>query len=354
MRRPTSRQFGILALFLGSSLASATAHAGDLVTAPGPAPPAVAAPARSPVKVSGYLQVQYTDTADAEAVHLRRVRVRLRGDVVSGVSYTVMFDPSTPANLLRDAFIALGFVPRLELRLGQQKTQFGYENPESSTRLYPVNRAFVSDQLGRGPDLRDLGIGALGAWPVGAGVGVEVAATLVGGAGPNVTKDDVDGMNLWSRAGVVYRHDGLALAVRIGGSLATGDHLDKGADPADPADDVTVGFVRYGADLTLDSRWAFFAAEVIQGDHDATGAERRARGAYVLLVGKTPWRVGPMVRWDEYDPDSGVDGDRRRRYTLGACYDLSGIDARLTVNVEIDDSQTHRPNVFYLFAQALF
>src|SRR5690606_41305616 len=101
-----------------------------------------------------------------------------------------MFDPHNPRNRPRDGYAGVTAFRYQEIRVGQQKTQFGYENPEPSTRLWTSNRALVSDALARGSDLRDLGVGLLAEIPVGGGLAAEYAVTVVNGAGPYTAADD--------------------------------------------------------------------------------------------------------------------------------------------------------------------
>ena len=83
---------------------------------------------------------------DAPNFRVQRVRLGVRGDLYTWLSYEVDVDPRAPEvkGLLRDAYLAFKFIPRHQLRVGQQKTQFGYENRESSSELFAVNRARAS------------------------------------------------------------------------------------------------------------------------------------------------------------------------------------------------------------------
>jgi hypothetical protein len=329
---------------------------------PTPVPSPAPAPAHKPtLSVSGFLQVQYTDPIDANddgtagvaSFSSRRVRIRVKGQVLEDIGYTIMIDPSTPGNLLRDGFISLGLVPHHEIRLGQQKTQFGYENVESSTRLYQVNRALVSDALGRGPDARDLGIGVLGAWSLPGQSGLEYGLTLVNGAGPNVARDDTERKNFWGRVGGRTSAAGDAVKLWLGASFARGDQLDRG-NPADPADDFVVDFRRVGLDARAETRWFFAAGEWISGSNEEAHGDRDAWGAYLMLVGKTPLHLGPILRWELYDPDRNAAGNELRRITFGAYYDLRPVNVRLMANYELDASEARRDDAFLLFGQILF
>lgn len=85
----------------------------------------------------------------------RRARIGLRGDVNPNVGFNVVYDGAD--NALKDGFVALRYVPGLEVRLGQFKTPFGYEQPESDTKLLWVNTSYAVGALARGRDSRDVG-----------------------------------------------------------------------------------------------------------------------------------------------------------------------------------------------------
>ena len=203
-------------------------------------------------------------------------------------------------------------IPRHEIRVGQQKTQFGYENLESSKRLYAVNRTEVSDNLSRGPTLRDIGVGLVGNIKLGNGFRIEDGATVVNGAGMNVQADDTSRKSFWGRLGVRYKNDDLGdLEVRLGGSGGIGDFKEL-EDPALDTDDFRLSFKSIGSDLEVDQEWFFVSTEVVAGwTDDVTKDEQdQVTGYYVNLVGKTPWHLGPITRYDML-------GDEFRRWTFG-------------------------------------
>jgi hypothetical protein len=306
-------------------------------------------------EISGYLQLRYQqpfDTDDDGAVRpddfrIERARVKINGQVVEHVRYSVEFDPSVTdaVDFLKDAYVYLTYLPHHELRLGQQKTQFGYENVESSGKLYWVNRSEVSEQLGHGPTTRDLGVGLVGEIPLGCGWSIEDAITVVNGAGANAQGDDNEGKDVWGRLGGRYEYEPYKLDVRAGGSLGIGSQFDPGLDPDSVIDDYRYDFVRAGADIQVDSTYAFAVAEYLWGRNtdQQTDAEVTTRGWYAAVVGKTRWKVGPMLRYDEYAGDE--------RYTFGAFYGTRNARLRAMVNYE------HRPDRddrLILWAQARF
>jgi len=335
-----------------------------------PPPPAPAPKVNLVPSLSGFLQVQFAAGLDntgegvssTATVFIRRGRIRVKGNVAQGIGYTFLADLATVNNLLRDAFLSTTLVPHHEIRLGQQKTQFGYENPEAATELLFINFAYASEALARGPDLRDLGVGVLGQWELPGGFGVDYQLTAVNGAGPNVLVDDTPRKNLWARAGGSYGDFGWKLKVGVSG--ATGDRLFK-ADPVTMQPAYKVLFTRLGVDVRADTLWFFAAAEGALGTNDpstGTGATTAA-GGYVMAIGKTSWNVGPLVRAEFYDPDLAAVGDRLQRFTLGAYVDLKSEELRgqlkagairLLINLDLDASETRRDHAVLSWVQAAF
>jgi len=306
--------------------------------------------------VAGYLQVRYRNPIDTNNDHsvkpdnfrLDRVRLKVNGKITKRIGYSVEFDPRAPdiTGILRDAYISAKYIPHHEIRVGQQKTQFGYENVESSTKLYYVDRAKVSDRIARGITGRDIGLGLIGEIPIACGFSVEDAVTLVNGAGANAQNDDNEGKDVWGRLGGRYENGALDLDLRLGGSLGIGDRFNPGTDPISPIDDYRYDFLRLGTDVQADTKWAFVSAEYVwaRDTDQQTKAKVTAKGYYAMIAGKTPWRVGPMVRYDTF-------ADTYKRWTFGAYYGKRGDPLRAMINYEHRKGKDDR---LILWAQAKF
>ncbi len=292
-------------------------------------------------KLSGYIQVHFRHAEDSSGdgivdnddYRVQRVRLSVKGKLYPWLSYDVEVDPRAPevSGVLRDAFITFHVIPRHELRFGQQKMQFGYENPESSTRLYAVNRTEISDNLSRGINLRDSGIGLIGNIKLGHGLRFEDAVTVGNGEGLNAQADSTAKKNYWGRVGLRYKRDGAyPFVARLGVSAGSGDIFDVN-EPDDPTDDTLTTFTRLGTDVQVDHRWFWVSAEYVKGrDKDSASGERTTpSGWYINLVGKTPWHVGPIARFDT------LNGQEWQRWTLGAYYGEAEARFRILVNYEI-------------------
>jgi hypothetical protein len=289
------------------------------------------------VRITGFMQMFYryafetgvNSQVDPSNFRVQRVRIRLDGKLSRRLSYKVTIDPRAPeiGGVLRDAYLDIKHViPRHRIRLGQQKTIFGYENGESSTRLFAVNRTEMSDNLARGISLRDMGVSLRGRFALAQGLHLEDGISVVNGAGFNLQDDNNRRKNFFGRLGLRYRTEGLMLRGGISG--ARGDILDNGADPVDPADDTTIFFKRIGTDVEVDHPWFFLSAEFIYGKEDTSVESGDLLGYYVNLVGKLPYRIGPIVRFDTL-------GDEYRRVTFGGYFGLAEDRLRVLLNYEL-------------------
>ena len=342
----------MLALIPGAASAQPAPTTGPPVDTPAPAAVMAAKPtadraeptkAKKPKQprskkptVSGFVQIFYRHTfftstdgaVDAPNFRVQRARVAVEGDVSRWLGYDLSIDPRAPdiTGVLRDAYLTIKHViPHHRIRIGQQKTQFGYENDESSTRLWAINRTEVSDNLSRGLTLRDLGIGVLGGWPLGGGLRLEDALTIVNGNGSNTQIDDTRRKSYWGRLGARYHADRLMLRAGVSGGI--GDYIDP-ADPLDPVPmAVHIAFQRLGGDVEVDTPWAFVAAELVWGRDELPTETADELGYYVNVVGKLPHRIGPIVRYD-------VLGDEFQRYTFGGYYGRPDDRFRVLVNYE--------------------
>ena len=328
----------LLALATLLSIAPTHAHTQTTQPEPKPAPPSSESTLMKP-RFFGFVQTFYRHAFetgddgvfDAPNFRVQRVRLGVRGDLYKWLSYEVEVDPRAPEvkGLLRDAFLAFKFIPRHQLRVGQQKTQFGYENRESSSDLFAVNRTEVSDALSRGVNLRDIGVGLIGNVRLSKGWRLEDAITVVNGDGLNAQADSTRRKNVWGRIGLRYRNDAADVTVRVGASGANGDQIAEGLDPNDPADDFREEFTRTGTDIQIDHRRFLFTAEYVKGvnDNTVTGESDEPDGYYLNVVGKTRWKVGPVARLDTF-------ADEFRRWTLGGYYGLPNVPLRVFVNYE--------------------
>jgi hypothetical protein len=279
---------------------------------------------RPKVKLSGFLTQQYEfrieqnhdGKKDPDGFRIGKAVVRVEGRIHDFVGYQVEIDPRSPTiqGVMRDGYITIHAIPKHEIRIGQQKVPFGYENWLSSTQLYTHHRSELSEGLGRGFTHRDIGIGLVGKVKLAKGVRLEDAVALVNGAGFGVQADNTTLKNLWGRVGVRYENDDLGILVHAGISGAIGDQLEPMDPGPPPAPAFQFKFKRIGGDLEIDHKWGFFGAEYGRSSDTITGEAPETTWAYfVMLAGKTPWHIGPVLKFEDADPAF-------RRLTIGGYY----------------------------------
>ncbi len=311
-------------------------------------------------KISGFIQFQtlwhFDSNGDGETLpwrfRVQRARLRAEGKIARKISYQLEIDPRAPeiTGIMRDAYISFGYIPHHKVILGQQKTQFGYENRVSSTCLFFVNRTDVSDNLSRGANLRDIGIGLKGFIPLGEKYRFEDAITLVNGAGMNVQYDNTAKKNIWSRGGIRYKTNDLLWRFGISGGYG---------DMFEPADTLTgtaayiLNFTRLGTDFQIEQKWFTLAAEYVMGWEEDPEGKSEVAGYYCILTGKTPWNVGPLLRYEDMDGEF-------IRWTIGAYYGKPADRIRVLANYEIRKVEADpefplgEDNRFYLWLQVRF
>jgi hypothetical protein len=300
------------------------------------------------VQISGFITALYKfrieqnddGVRDPDAFRLGKAVVRASGRVTKQVGYTVEVDPRSPTILgvLRDGYVSLFVVPGHEIRIGQQKTPFGYEAGESTMNLYTVTRSELSEGLGRGVTHRDIGIGLVGKRKLTDQLRLEDAIALVNGAGIGVQADDTQLKNLWARVGIRYR-DG-DLTVHGGVSGAIGDQMSEFDPGPPPVPAERFGFRRVGADVEVDHRLFFASAEFATGwdEVPAGSGDREQSIAYLAMIaGKTKWHAGPVARYDAADTDG------YQRITVGGYWGDPGAAVRALAHYEWyqDDVGTH-------------
>lgn len=317
---------------------------------------------KNKLEISGVLQVHYMtelntngDTIrDPGGFRILRARLIASGDLNKYISYQVMIDPRAPeqGGVLRDAYMEFHLIKNQSIRLGQQKTQFGWENRQSITELYTVNRAEMSDGASRGENLRDIGIGLLGHIKFNQQWRIENAITLTNGTKMNITGpyDFNTKKALWGRVGVRYKNDDLTF--RLGGSFGFGGLRYLGDDIVDPADDVYADFNRVGTDAEIDHKYFFLAGEYAIGEDIVSDSiYEDPMGYQAILAIKTRWNSGPLVRYDVFQ-------DEWKVWTFGAYYGDPKDKFRLLFNYilrrNIIDIPKGHDDRIYLQAQIKF
>ena len=297
-------------------------------------------------EISGVLQIHYFNEfntngdslRDPDGFRILRARLTAKGKINDFVSYVMMIDPRAPeqGGILRDAYIDFKISKNQTFRFGQQKTHFGYENNESITELYVVNRADMSDNLSRGYNLRDAGIGLLGNIKINGNVRIDNAFTYTNGARLNVRGpyDFSNTKNGWGRLGIQYKKE--EFMTRYGVSAGMGGIRDLGTDLVDPVDDIFIKFKRIGSDIEVENKYFIAVAEYAMGTNLVADTLTNTFGYYVTVIGKSKWDIGPLLRFDATD-------DEFKRTTIGAYYGKPKDRFRVLINYEFRGGITDVP-----------
>lgn len=287
-------------------------------------------------RIEGVIQVHYFnefntngDTIrDPDGFRILRARLIAEGKINHHIGYQLMIDPRAPeqGGILRDAYIDFDYIENQHIRVGQQKTQFGWENTTSITQLYTVNRAEMSDAVCRGENLRDIGLGLIGHIPINNNLRFENAITFTNGTRMNVAGpfDFNTKMVCWGRVGLQFKKNDLK--INCSSSFAFGGLRYLNDSIYTPNDDVYADIWRLGTDVQIENKYAFFAGEFAKGiDKVQDTIYGEPIGYQVQLAIKTKWDIGPIIRYDSAE-------DEWKVMTLGVYYGLPKDKIRFLCN----------------------
>ena len=321
-------------------------------------------------QVYGYVQVQIVNLpidangdgkSDPGRARVQRARLSVEGVINKYISYELDIDPRPPEidGFMRDAYFNLKLNENLKLRIGQQKTIFGYENQVSSSKLYMVNRTELSDNFARGVYLRDQGVSLIGKGALGGGTRVEYGVSVVNGAGMNTQHDNNKAKNVWGRFGL-RNAKGADRKWMWGVSGAVGDQW-EGYEPqeiiaaTDSTDEVTgyfIDFKRFGTDFLYEHSRVDLNGEFAIGPQKELGEEETIYAYYLTAIGKMARPFGPLVRYEAFF-------DEFTRWTVGAYYGKPKDDFRVVLNYEFrweegDNEENLLDDRLYLWTQVRF
>jgi phosphate-selective porin len=314
--------------------------------------------------IGGLLQVQsdFGGKGDArfatanDRFYLRRARINAQGKFLEEFDFKIegefagtLGETSGNRAQLTDAFVNWNRFDFANVRVGQFKTPFGYEQLYADPRLFTVERTLANDRLTVG---RQIGVQA-GGDPFEKKV--SFAAGVFNGTGVNTSANDNDKL-LWAGrlSAVVWQGTlrGKDTRWTVGSSTygsadasLTGQAADFGFDaiPGGTKDNTFTGR-RHAAGLDTQFHWGDFDlwAEYLRVTFEPTNlipAHRfDAAGWYVqagyFIVPKT---LQAVVKYDDFDPNLSLFNNSTNTQTLGANWLLKADDIKLQVDYLISD-----------------
>ncbi|TPW15892.1 MAG: phosphate-selective porin o and p family protein [bacterium] len=329
------------------------------------------------IKVSGYVQVRYDASQASEdsiraagfplaltannldRFYIRRARVKVNWDPVERTQAVVYFDGGTDRSIrLLEAYVQMSdpWTPyqQHQLTFGQFNIPFGYEIERSSSLRELPERSRAENVLF--PGERDRGIKLVDRWSDR----LETVISVLNGGGigqadfPNIDPSSAKDMTARARLGLGV--------VDAAVSAYVGEHAIALTGPDAPVDRT-----RFGADAQ--GYWAlpragggtlrgeFYTGEEANPDSvsvlltkataaapvrllkpgaNASHLDTEFLGWYLMLVQNLGDRFQVAVRYDEYDRNTGVDGDEFTRWNVGVNWFYDGY-TRFSLAYDVPD-----------------
>lgn len=221
---------------------------------------------------------------------------------------------------LTDAFLAWTKYPAANMKVGQFKTPFGFEQLAADTKIFTIERSLTNDRL---TVSRQIGGAVSGDF---FGKRASYAVGAYNGTGINVGSNDSQKF-MWVARTSAVAFDGKAgdqkLKLTAGVNYFT--TVDKGA--------FTGRRFGTGVDAQLVYGPAEIQAEILRNDlHPVTGKPTAAAGWALLgaLNFTTQWQG--VVRFDSFDSNTATVNTTTDEWTFGVNYLVRGDDLKLSVN----------------------
>jgi phosphate transport system substrate-binding protein len=323
---------------------------GGMAVTPKPEP--TEKPQKAKLAWTGFVQALYSydpDVVPAGTFVVQRARLKVTIEIVPDtVSFVLMPEfAGIPSLTLRDAYAAVKKYGQ-EIRIGQFKPTFGYENPLGARTLPLFERSLLSKPIfsTASGTLRDIGVGLVGAIKVNDDVKIEDAVALINGSGENKA-EDTPRKDVIGRVGVAYRK-----LLRVGFSGSSVQY--EKADAMDPTLVTRETSLRFGADISVDHEYFFAVVEGGQANFSDPD-DRKKRGIYVMGIAKLPHRFQLVSRFELFEPNTLVDDDTQQRLFFGINHfvfaDVEALSFSLAYRRDLEPATT---NLFAMRAQAAF
>ena len=292
------------------------------------------------VQIGGLIQAQGEsgDRVDArfsddnDRIYLRRLRLSTNGRFAEDFDFRVESEfagsLSAAAGLrgqLTDAYLNWTRHPMAQVRAGQFKAPFGYEQLASDARLGTPERSLGSDRITVGRQLGVMMYGDL------AGKRASYSIGAFNGTGTNTSANDDEGFltaarfaaTLWSRG----KGDTQSSWTAGVNGLRSEDRAVSVAPELQFAANTFAGRrTAWGVDSQLHAGRAELAGELLRGRYaPATGGARDLRSWWLLAGWMFHPRVQGVVRYEDFDAPL----TETKTLTVGTSYFIRGNDLKL-------------------------
>lgn len=299
------------------------------------------------ISLGGLMQVQGETGGAPDARYngikdrfmLRRMRVALGGAFAENMLFKLETDFGNAAlgsktgasGQITDAVVTWNRYPGFNLKGGQFKTPFGFEQLISDPKTTFVERSLTNDRLTVG---RQIGVAACGEI-FGPALGYSVG--VFNGSGTNIgSNDNSKYMTSGRLSSMIYAATRDSHSVRWTVATNFFNTEDQGA--------FTGRRTGYGLDSQFSWGPALFAAEWLRNDCKPVIGRSVASDGWYLYSGWTfnRWWQG-VVRYEVYDANLALANTTTREWTLGFNYFIKGDDLKLAVNYQLGDQPAPLP-----------
>lgn len=278
---------------------------------------------------------------------LRRMRVALGGAFAENMQFKFESDFGNAAvtgktgasGQITDAVITWNRYPAFNLKGGQFKTPFGFEQLVADSKTTFVERSLANDRLTVG---RQIGVAACGDI-FGPALGYTFG--VFNGSGTNNgSNDNGKYMTSGRLTSTIYSATRDTQAVRWTVASNFFNTVDQGA--------FTGRRTGYGLDSQFNWGPAFFVAEWLRNDaHPVVGRPVSSDGWYLYSGWSfNRWWQG-VVRYEVYDANVALANVTTREWTLGFNYFIKGDDLKLSVNYQLGRQPSPLPQAGRLLSR---
>jgi phosphate-selective porin len=347
--------------------------------------PAVVKPAgkETALKLGGLIQAQadFLDKGDSrwgsdfDRFYLRRVRLNASGSFLENFDFRIELELAGGLGeagglraQLTDGFINYHQFQWANVRVGQFKTPFGFEQLYSDSQLLTIERSLANDRLTLGRQIGGMITGDLFDQRLAYSSGV------FNGNGVNTTANDNDSFTFVQRiSGTPWRGQifgqnagwraGLDGFVSDDQSVGGLNDLSFDSTPATASLDGTFAGYRIGAAADTQFHlgpfdfWAEYLRVRFKPENELPASAVNSEGWCVLggyyLI---PEKLQAVLKFESFDPDTGLPGNSTDAWTLGLNYYILGnyLKAQLDWVTFDAANQQDRQNKLLVRLQAMF